>query len=363
MQHRVLIAGAGKIGTTISHLLARQNHYDIFLIDNHEATNDIKAILAKFDNIHYEQLDITNIHESCKMIQRNNIQTCVCCLPFQLNIDLAKIAIQTNIHYFNLTEDVDTSDTIKKLATNSQSAIVQHCGVAPGLVNIIAHDLAQDFDEVDSIKCRVGALPENTSNALQYAITWSIDGLINECCNACPAIEQSELVDLKPMSNLEEIQIDGANYEAFNTSGGLGDMISLYENKINELNYKTIRYPGHCDRMNFLLTGLKLNQSRDTLKKILLNAIPSTTQDVVIVYASVSGKNNGKLERKQFVKKYYPREFNDIAYSAIQITTATGLCSVLDTVMTNPSEYKGITHQYDFKWDTILNNRFGAILK
>src|SRR5207253_7282400 len=138
------------------------------------------------------------------------------------------------------------------------------------------NELMQHFSELDAVKMRVGALPVNISNALQYSLTWSTDGLINEYGNHCKAIENGEEVTLLPLDDLEEVKIDGLTYEAFNTSGGIGSLAESWKGKVNSLSYKTIRYPGHCAKIRFLMNDLHLNHDRNTLKRILEGAIPKT---------------------------------------------------------------------------------------
>ena len=134
---------------------------------------------------------------------------------------------------------------------------------------------------------RVGALPVHPSNALKYSLTWSTDGLINEYGNVCYGIENGVKTALRPLEGYETIEVDGLLYEAFNTSGGLGTLADTYAGKVQTMNYKTLRYPGHCDKIHFLMNDLKLNQQRETLKHLLENAVPKTDQDVVLIYASV----------------------------------------------------------------------------
>ena len=98
-------------------------------------------------------------------------------------------------------------------------------------------------------------------------------GLINEYGNLCQGIENGEEVNMLPLGDLEEIKIDGLTYEAFNTSGGIGSLANSYMGRVKNINYKTIRYPGHCEKIRFLMNDLKLNYDRDTLKRILENVI------------------------------------------------------------------------------------------
>jgi saccharopine dehydrogenase-like NADP-dependent oxidoreductase len=126
------------------------------------------------------------------------------------------------------------------------------------------------------------------------------------------------------------------------------------------MNYKTIRYPGHCQQMRLLMNDLKLNQDRATLKKILENAVPQTLQDVVIVYVAVSGRQDGELREENYVNKIYPQEILGRLWSAIQVTTAAGITAVVDLVLEKPERYRGFVRQEQFRLPEVLANRFGA---
>jgi Saccharopine dehydrogenase C-terminal domain len=121
------------------------------------------------------------------------------------------------------------------------------------------------------LKMRVGALPQYPSNALNYNLTWSTDGVINEYCEPCEAIVNGELREVPPLEAREEFALDGVTYEAFNTSGGLGSLCETLKGKVDNLNYKTIRYPGHAAIMKALLQDLRLRERRYILKDILEN--------------------------------------------------------------------------------------------
>ena len=166
-------------------------------------------------------------------------------------------------------------------------------------------------------------------------------------------------IDVMPLEGLEAIAIDGEHYEAFNTSGGLGSLGETYGDRVSTMNYKTIRYPGHCEQMRLLMNGLKLNHDRDTLKRILENSVPQTLQDVVIIYAAVTGLQDGELREENYVNKVYPQQVAGRLWSAIQITTAAGICSVLDIVLSEPAKYTGFVTQEQFRLADILDNRFG----
>ena len=233
------------------------------------------------------------------------------------------------------------------------------CGLAPGFISIAANALLQHFQEIRSVKLRVGALPQHPNNALKYSLTWSTDGLINEYGNPCEALVDGRFVEVAPLEGLEEIEIDGMNYEAFNTSGGLGSLADTYGARVQVMDYKTIRYPGHCAQMRLLMNDLKLNHDRATLKRVLENAVPQTLQDVVIVYVAVAGRQDGELREENYVSKIYPQMIAGRLWSAIQVTTAAGITAVVDLVLREPGRYRGFVRQEDFSLTDVLANRFG----
>lgn len=358
---RIIIFGAGKIGVTLAQILS-QFDYRIYLADEklESACEHFGKVLPK--NIELIQLNVNDEKQLAELVKQSQAVALISSLPYFCNPQIAQCAQQFNLAYFDFTEDVATVELIDKLAKNGNNAYVPQCGVAPGLINIIASDLINKFDEVIDVQLRCGALPVSSSNALGYALTWSVDGLINEYGNPCQALINHRIKEIAPLEDLEEIQIDGANYEAFNTSGGAGSLVKTYEKKAKNLNYKTIRYLGHCDRMRFLMKGLNLNEHRGILKKILIEALPNTIEDVVLVYVAVSGMEHQKLTEKTFIKKFYPKKLGKIKYSAIQMVTATSAAVVIDLVLNNSKKYQGRIKQEDFSLELILKNRIAAYL-
>lgn len=357
--YNVLIAGAGKIGSLIACLLAESGDYHVHMADVNFDGADVKRLLKQFPDIKTTTTDVTNTSQMGSYIKSNDIQAVMSSLPYYVNVEVATVARQHNIHYFDLTEDTRVTEKVKELSEGASSAFVPQCGLAPGFISIAANTLMQHFDTLDAVKLRVGALPQNTNNALQYALTWSTDGVINEYGNPCHGIRNGEHSLLHPLEGLEEIQLEGQTYEAFNTSGGLGSLAEIYFGKVQTMNYKTIRFPGHCEKMRVLMTDLKLNEDRDTLKRILENAVPKTYQDMVIVYVSVTGHQNGHLMEENYMKIVYPETIAGLKWSAIQVTTASGICAVVDMVLGNSNEFTGLVLQENFILDDFLANRFG----
>ena len=357
MKH-VLVMGAGKIGSLIAYLLSQSQRYHVHLADI-QKENPLSVKYKTFPQLDYHIADVNDNQVLSGLIKKYDICALISSLPYYANLAVAKIASEHRLPYFDLTEDIKTTQAIETFSTSSKSTFVPQCGLAPGFISIIAHHLMQHFQILDTVKMRVGALPLNTSNALQYALTWSTEGLINEYGNPCHAIENGKTVILPPLESLETISIDGLRYEAFNTSGGLGSLAQTYQGKIKHLSYKTIRYPGHCEKMKFLMNDLRLNQDRDSLKHILERVIPRTEKDIVLVYVSVTGMKAGEFLEENYVQKFYPAKLNDVMWSAIQLTTASSACVVMDLVLQHPQTYHGFVRQEQFSYDAFINNLFG----
>lgn len=360
MAYRVLILGAGKIGAAISKLLCHSGGYLVTVGDiDVEALNVLKQNLKKCVTFSTEVIDVS---EQDKLIQiMKNFDAVVSATSFNFNVHIAQAALKAGVSYFDLTEDIETTNKIREIAghTKEGQVFMPQCGLAPGFIGILAYDLCQKFDKLDKVKMRVGALPQFPSNKLMYNLTWSTDGLINEYCNPCQALVGGELMEVLPLEGLEKFSMDGMNYEAFNTSGGLGTLCETLEGKVNDLNYKTVRYMGHCYLMSFLTQELKLSSRRKTLKDILENSVPITFQDVVLVFCEVSGTRNGKLEQISDVRKIYNGDVHGEHWSSIQITTAASLCAVLDLFRENKLPAKGFVKQEQVSLKDFSNNRFG----
>jgi saccharopine dehydrogenase-like NADP-dependent oxidoreductase len=358
--HRVLVLGAGKIGALISGLLAESGDYAVALADMDGATADAVAKAHGFAGLTAFGLDASNAEGLAAYLAKHPADAVVSSLPYYCNPIVARAARDAGAHYFDLTEDVEITRQVRSIAEGARTAFVPQCGLAPGFVSIAANELISHFDELRTVKLRVGALPQHPNNVLKYSLTWSTEGLINEYGNPCLAIADHRLVETAPLEGLEEIEIDGTSYEAFNTSGGLGSLGETYGERCEQMNYKTMRYPGHCGQMRLLMNDLKLNHDRGTLKRILENAVPQTLQDVVVIYVAVTGEQEGELREENYVNKVYPQEIAGRLWSAIQVTTAAGIAAVLDLVMTDPGRYRGFVRQEQFRLPQILANRFGS---
>ncbi|MFU0506053.1 saccharopine dehydrogenase family protein [Pseudaminobacter sp. NGMCC 1.201702] len=350
----IVIVGAGKIGATIASMLMETGDYAITVVDRSQAQ---LAALDLGTEITTRQIDI-GVDGALDPVLAGKFAV-LSAAPFHLTTNIAEAAARAGVHYLDLTEDVASTRRVKELAVGARNAFIPQCGLAPGFVSIVANDLAKRFDTLESVRMRVGALPQYPANALNYNLTWSTDGVINEYCEPCEAIVDGELVSVPPLEEREEFSLDGVTYEAFNTSGGLGTLCDTYKGRVRTLNYRTIRYPGHAAIMKALLNDLGLRDRREVLKDILENALPATMQDVVVIFVTVSGRKNGRLMQESYANKIYSGRIGGTMLSAIQITTASGICAVLDMLAGGKLPSRGFVRQEDITLEAFLANRFG----
>jgi saccharopine dehydrogenase-like NADP-dependent oxidoreductase len=351
---KVALVGAGKIGIMISELLLSVDDYELTVIDASQEQLDFLSDVANLTKV---CLDVTDEKSLVKVLSEHF--AVLSATPFFMTSHIAKAAVKAGIHYLDLTEDVASTEIVKRLADESGAAMIPQCGLAPGFISIVANDVASTFDELETIRMCVGALPQYPSNSLNYNLTWSTDGVINEYCEPCVALKDGELMMVPPLEHLEHFSLDGINYESFNTSGGLGTLADTLAGKVKNLSYQTIRYPGHRNIMKTLLQDLQLRDHRGLLKEVFENALPATLQDVVLIFVTVSGMKNEQLFQETYANKIYGQEINGKFYSAIQITTAASICTVLDLLVSGQIPSKGFVRQEDIGLDTFLNNRFG----
>lgn len=352
----IVVVGAGKIGATVAGMLAESGDYRVTIADRSQAQLDQLHLDGAVKRARFDVEDAAHLPALLK-----GKFAVLSAAPFQLTTRIADAAATAKTHYLDLTEDVASTRHVTKLAASAERAFIPQCGLAPGFITIVAYDMAKRFESLHELKMRVGALPQFPSNALNYNLTWSTDGVINEYCEPCEAIVDGELREVPPLEEREEFALDGVTYEAFNTSGGLGSLCDTLKGKVDILNYKTIRYPGHAAIMKALLLDLRLRERRHILKEILENALPATLQDVVIFFVTATGMKEGRLMQETYANKVYSRRWGKAHLSAIQVTTAAGISAVLDLLADGRLPGKGLIRQEDVPLEVFLANRFGRV--
>ena len=356
--NRVAVIGAGRIGDLIATLLVTSGDYDVTLFDSNESQ------LARTPNhprLAKSLLDVADSVALGAAVERH--QVVVNAAPYPLTESIAQAAADGRTHYIDLTEDVASTSAVTTLAENRPSTFIPQCGLAPGFVSILAADTVREFDDLDTVKLKVGALPRYPCNALSYNLTWSPEGVVNEYCNPCTVIFDGQRMQVPPLEQRELLIIDGVQYESFNTSGGLGSLASTWDGKVRNLGYQSIRYPGHAAIMRALLRDLGLSNRRGLLLDLFAQSLPVTNQDVVVIFVEVTGRRSGRLEQVTYTNKIYGQEVAGRNYTAIQLCTASSACAVLDLLATGCIGGPGMVRQEDIQLPDFLANRFGRVFR
>ncbi len=348
--NKIAVLGIGKVGK-LAAVLLQESGFDVTGLDSRELDIETSFPLLQADMADKDAL--TGLLEPYEAV--------LSCLPYALNTDVARAAHGLGIHYFDLTEDVPTTAAIREMSETSKGIMAPQCGLAPGFVGIVASHLARRFDRVRSIKMRVGALPQNPTGLLGYNFNWSPEGVVNEYLNDCEVIEEGVHKWVSPMEWVETVYVNGHKLEAFTTSGGLGTMCETFMDHVENLDYKTMRYPGHVNLMNFFFHELLMRERRELAGEILTNAKPPVDDDVVHVHISAEGWKNDQLSRREFVRSYYPQKVRGERFTAIAWTTSASVTAVIEMVRDGRLPQTGFLKQEDVPVKEYLRTRTGAM--
>jgi len=346
---RIRVLGLGHVGSLVAHLLTDAG----FAV----AGADLRA--RPDLGFPVDALDVADPDALRRAL--DGFDAVVSCLPYDRNLDVAEAAAAAGLHYFDLTEDVPTTARIRELAAGADTLMAPQCGLAPGLIDIVGSSLAEPLTDVRRMQLRVGALPQHPSGQLGYAFTWSPEGVVNEYLNDCEVIRSGQRQFVPAMADIETVVIGGARLEAFATSGGLGTLCETYEGRVRHLDYKTLRYPGHCDAIRFLLDELGLRDRRELMGEILVTAKPPVDDDVVYLYAAVEGQGPDGLARREYVRAWHPRLIAGRWWRAISWTTAASACGVVELVAREKLPTAGFLRQEDVAFADLLGTTTGAL--
>jgi len=351
----LVILGAGKIGRMVTHLMASCGDYRVRVGD--VAQGAVDHLAAKYPQVRGQVVDFADAKSLDNILA--GAWAVISCAPFHCNPLIAQRSKVHGVHYFDLTEDVEVTHQVKELAADATTLFAPQCGLAPGFITVVANHLMKSMTEVSDLRLRVGALPRYPSNRLKYNLTWSTEGLINEYCNPCESVENGQLTTVPPLEQLERLTIDGVDYEAFNTSGGLGTLAITLKDRVKNVNYKTIRFPGHCDLMKFLLHDLQMQDQQGLLRDIFERSLPATFQDQIVIFVSATGRVHGRLTERTYAKTIYHTLIDGENWSGIQITTAAGVTAIVDMLRAGQLPTRGLLKMESVDYEQFLQNRFG----
>ncbi len=345
----ILVFGLGKVGSLVASML-HETGFEVMGTD-HQIREDFPFAV--------EPLEVGCHDELAKTLR--GFDAVISCLPYSFNLEIAALAHEHGVHYFDLTEDVPTTKAIIEMSKSSKAVMAPQCGLAPGFIAIVGASLANKLEKIRSIKLRVGALPSHPTGLLSYAFNWSPEGVVNEYLNDCEVIEHGQHKWVSPLEWLEKIVINGIQLEAFTTSGGLGTMCETYLGQVENLDYKSMRYPGHAQLMNFFFHELLMREDRKKAGEILVHAKPPVSEDVVYVHASAEGWEQGRLLREEFVEAYRPVEIAGRRWRAISWTTAASACAVIELVSNGSLPAKGFLKQEEIALNKFLQTKNGRL--
>ena len=354
--HTTVVLGAGKIGRMVSHFLASSGDYSVRVGDADESAAQ-RIATNSGDKIEGRQIDFSSASDLDGIL--DGADAVISCAPFHCNPTIAERAKAAGVHYLDLTEDVAVTNKVQELAAGAKTALIPQCGLAPGFITIVSVHLLEEMTDVTDLRMRVGALPRYPSNMLKYNMTWSTAGVINEYCQPCEVLREGKLTTVDPMEGLETLTVDGVEYEAFNTSGGLGTLAATLVGNVRNCDYKSMRYPGHNYLMRFLLNDLKMTDNREQLGEIFDRCLPTTFQDQIVIFVSASGQFRGRYTERTYARTVYHQEIDGKNWSGIQITTAAGVCAVLDLLMSGKLPNEGFVKQEQIRYEDFIDNRFG----
>jgi saccharopine dehydrogenase-like NADP-dependent oxidoreductase len=346
---KIAVLGLGRVGRLAAELLAGAG-FDVAGFDTRPIPDAPFPVHA---------VDLGDAHATRAAL--GGREAVLSCLPYAFNKGVATAAHALGLHYFDLTEDVGTTRHIRALAETSRGIMAPQCGLAPGFVGIVGAHLARRFERVRSIRLRVGALPQHPTGLLGYAFNWSPEGVVNEYLNDCEVVEEGVLKTVSAMEWLETVYVNGVRLEAFTTSGGLGTMCETFADRVENLDYKSLRYPGHASLMNFFFHELLMREDRVAAGKILTHAKPPVDDDVVFVHVAAEGWAEGRLGRKEFVRAYYPIEIEGKPRTAIAWTTAASVAAVIEMARSGALTAHGFLKQETILLDRFLETRTGRL--
>ncbi|MBN2227353.1 MAG: saccharopine dehydrogenase NADP-binding domain-containing protein [candidate division Zixibacteria bacterium] len=283
---------------------------------------------------------------------------CVSAVTYRYNPGLTRAAIRAHTHFFDLGGNNDVVKAQLEMSDEAKAAdvlVIPDCGLAPGMVSILAAAGLKEFDKVTSLKIRVGGLPQNPRPPLNYQMVFSSEGLINEYWEPVVILEEGKKKTVNPMTGIETMEFDGiGTLEAFYTSGGTSTLPDTYAGVVDFLDYKTIRYPGHCQVFKPMLeiglgsrseirVGDVRVEPREVFKKVLEKNLSFTDPDMVLVRVTFEGIKDDKARTLSY--EIVDRQDSRSGLTAMMRTTAFPVAIIAWMACAGKIEARGVIPQ------------------
>lgn len=365
MVKKVIIAGAGGIGRACALMLLQKYKKEILItladVDANQLTAARQWISGGLDH-DLGKLILQDLSEVDTDTWTPEMDLLLDCTPGRFAVHMAKVSLRSGAHYANLTEWIQATEEILDLAKNASSGFALQTGLAPGFINLYARRLIRHFEKThpdappSEVKMRVGALSRYASSPAFYAFTWSPVGVSAEYLNDSEVLRDSRCVRVPALSQREQLLIDGEWYEADLTSGGAADLPEYFEHKIQTLDYKSLRYPGHFDWAKKIVEETP-GVSPAVLTGRFMTEVPFHDEDRILLYVSVAGSGEDKRKYEMVRhREILPLHKNQIRLSAIQRTTAASLAQTAELLL--KGKISGPLLQSQYPLDEFLNGSF-----
>ena len=368
--NKIVIVGAGGIGRAVGLILAENKSFetkifigDLYLKVAKEAAQWIEEGIGKSEEV--TPFDMPAEGASDEMIEiLKTSDILLDCLPGSQAPRMAQLCVDYDLHYANLTEYVKETNEVIEIAKDSDRGFVLQTGLAPGFINVLGMKLFQDFcaqhgvSKIDKMEMKVGALTKHARAPHFYGFTWSPVGVATEYLKPCVAVRNHVKVLLPALSERATLMVDGLTLEDNLTSGGAADLPDALVGKVKDLDYKTLRFPGHYQWVDNILSITP--EGKDRVKKLqstMQEFVPAVEEDQVIIYASVQGKDkNGVLRAMEGSYRILPMKVGTKTLRAIQTTTAAPLAECARMLATG--KWKGVVFQSQLDPESFMNGPF-----
>ncbi|CCQ72144.1 saccharopine dehydrogenase family protein [Magnetospira sp. QH-2] len=360
-RNRVVIAGAGRVGLTIAQMFSKDPRYAVTLVDPVE--NQVRKAQA----LGHETVEGCATDTEAMERLLNGAAAVVEAGPDFIAAPLAQVAREVGCPYVDLTEDYITAAGVAAIAEGAQSPFVPRCGIAPGYISSVVASMARESGEDAEIRAYVGVLPVQKTNRLGYGNLWNIGGLVKEYLNPCQAIVSGKKTALSPLSQYEQLTINGQALEAFATAGSLDELADQLEGRLKTLVFKTLRFPGHLDYIRFLLEDLGLAHRTDMLENLLMNGLPIIETDQVIIFVTARFKrtsDTGNLIHERSFHQIIPsrRREDGSQAGALAVASAAHACSVVDILCSGTEQRGGLLRHQDIDLPQLERSPFYGTL-
>ncbi len=346
---KFLIAGAGNIGSIIASEIAKSASNSVIIADiNPERAMKMPGISGK-DNVEFVKLDINRADDASRII--NGCDMIVGALPGSTGLKLIKLAIDHGKNIVDVSYMNEDPFALDEKAKEAGVTVVPDLGVAPGLSNMMVGNSIKQLDKVESVKIMVGGMPENKIPPLDYNLTWSTEGLIDEYTRPANIVENGVLKSVEALSGLQTVNYEGTGtLEAFYTDG-LRTLLKTVKD-VHEMWEKTLRYPGHAEKIRTMrdlgyfdkeyvkVDGKDVKPFDLSVKLFDRHLKRDDVRDLIVMDVTVEGTKGG--ESKKIEYSVYDSYDTKNRVSAMSRTTAFPPSIIAQILSEKPPEEKGI---------------------